>query len=204
MYTREQVQEAVISKGYKWFTGGSLNKDYDVNIVGIRNSSTGDKVTNKFDDHITVSYKIDGKWQFHCYDCTTDPGKHWVDNIMNKHGVAILKPGQYRGSHKIRLHQGRYEALGQQKPVKVYRDKNKDGNYDLIEENVHEGLYGINIHRATKYAGKTSTYVDKWSAGCQVIASNDNWHAFLDICQTARDKWSNNFTYTLLTSDDIV
>ena len=89
MYTREQVQKAVISKGYKWFTGGSLDKDYDVNIVGIRNSSTGDKVTNKFDDHITVSYKIDGAWQFHCYDCTTDPGKHWVDNIMNKHGVAI-------------------------------------------------------------------------------------------------------------------
>ena len=70
---------------------------------------------------------------------------------MNKHGVAILKPGQYRGSHKIRLHQGRYEALGQQKPVKVYRDKNKDGTYDLLEENVQEGLYGINIHRATKY-----------------------------------------------------
>ena len=99
MYTREQIQEAVISKGYKWFTGGSLDKDYDVNIVGIRNSGTGDKVTNKFDDHITVSYKIDGVWQFHCYDCTTDPGKHWVDNIMNKHGVAILKPGQSRGSH---------------------------------------------------------------------------------------------------------
>ena len=59
------------------------------------------------------------------------------------------------------------------------------------------------IQRATKYAGKTSTYVDKWSAGCQVIASNDNWHAFLDICQTARDKWSNNFTYTLLESTDI-
>ena len=69
MYTREQVQKAVISKGYKWFTGGSSDKDYDVNIVGIRNSSTGDKVTNKFDDHITVSYKIDGAWQFHCYDC---------------------------------------------------------------------------------------------------------------------------------------
>ena len=203
MYTREQVQKAVISKGYKWFTWGSLDKDYDVNIVGIRNSSTGDKVTNKFDDHITVSYKIDGAWQFHCYDCTTDPGKHWVDNIMNKHGVAILKPGQYRGSHKIRLHQGRYEALGQQKPVKVYRDKNKDGNYDLIEENVHEGLYGINIHRATKYAGKKSTQIDRWSAGCQVIAANDDWTAFMKIMRKARNIWGNSFTYTLIESKDI-
>ena len=152
MYTKEQIEKAITSKGYKWFSD-SNNKGYDVNIVGIRNSDTNNEVTNKFDDKITISYKIDGEWQFHCYDCTTDPGKHWVENIMNKHGVAILKPDQYRGSHKIRLHQGRYEALGQQKPVKVYRDKNTDGTYDLSEENIHEGLYGINIHRATKYAG---------------------------------------------------
>ena len=68
MYTKEQIEKAVISKGYKWFTD-SNNKDYDVNIVGIRNSDTNNKVTNKFDDKITVSYKIDGEWKFHCYDC---------------------------------------------------------------------------------------------------------------------------------------
>ena len=66
---------------------------------------------------------------------------------MNKDGVAILKPGQYRGSHKLGLHQGKYEALRQKSPVKVYRDNNKDGDYDLIEENVQEGIFGINIHK---------------------------------------------------------
>ena len=95
MYTKEQIEKTVISKGYKWFTDPN-NKNYDVNIVGVRNSDTGDKVTNKFDDKITVSYKIDGEWKFHCYDCTTDPGKHWVENIMNKHGVAILSHDQKR------------------------------------------------------------------------------------------------------------
>ena len=30
--------------------------------------------------------------------------------FKNKKGVAILKPGQYRGSHKLRLHQGKYIA----------------------------------------------------------------------------------------------
>ena len=199
MYTREQVEAAVKAKDYKWFENG----DYNVNIVGIRNMATGTRVTNKFDDHITVSYKDEGEWKFHCYECTTDPGDDWMDNPMNSKGCAILVPGQYRGSHKLRLHQGRYLALGQQRSVKVYRDRDKDGHYDFDDTTIDEGLFGINIHRATKYAGKTSTYVDKWSAGCQVIASNDNWHSFLDICQTARDKWSNNFTYTLLTSDDI-
>ena len=202
MYTKEQIESAVKSKGYKWFEDHK-DKGFDVNIVGIRNSDTGRKVTNKFDDHITVSYKINGEWQFHCYDATTDPGKHWVENIMNKHGVAILKPGQYRGSHKIRKHQGRYDALGQQKPVKVYRDKNKDGTYDFSEENVHEGIYGINIHRATKYAGKKSSQIDRWSAGCQVIAANDDWTAFMKIMRAARAIWGNSFTYTLIESKDI-
>ena len=201
-YTREQIEAAMASKGYKYFTGNG--KDYDVNIIGVRNSETKGRVTNAFDDCITVSYMLEGEWKFHCYQATTDPGSHWEENLLNKKGVAILKPGQYRGSHKLRLHQGKYLALGQQKPVKVYRDKNKDGKYDLLEENVDEGVFGINIHRATGRAGGKSIRVDKWSAGCQVIASNDDWHEFLDICQAAREVWGNSFTYTLLESKDIV
>ena len=197
--SREKIEQTLKEKGYRWFEQG----DYNLNIVGVRNSDTKDKVTNRFDDKITLSYKVDGKWQFHSFDCTTDPGTHWVENIMRKEGVAILKPGQYRSSHKIRKHQGRYEALGQQNPVKVYRDNNRDHMYDLYEESVQEGLFGINIHRATKYAGKKSSQVDKWSAGCQVIAANDDWKLFMKICRKARDTWSNNFTYTLLESKDI-
>ena len=202
MYTREQIETAVKAKGYVWFEAAN-NKGYDVNIVGVRNNETKGRVTNAFDDHITISYKIDGEWYFECFKCTTDPGTHWVENIMREEGVAILKPGQYRGSHKLRLHQGKYMALGQQKPVKVYRDNNRDGKYDLIEESVQEGIFGINIHRATGRSGGTSTRVDKWSAGCQVIANNDDWHCFLDICQTAREIWGNKFSYTLIESNDI-
>ena len=198
--TRKQIETAVKAKGYKWFENGN----YNLNIVGVRNAETLNEVTNKFDDHLTLSYKVDGEWNYHCFDCTTDPGKHWVENVLNESGVAILKENQYRGSHKIGLHQGKYEALRQKKPVKVYRDKNKDGDYDLLEENVHEGVFGINIHRATRHKGKKSYQVDKWSAGCQVIASNDDWHEFLGICKKAADIWGNSFTYTLIESEDIV
>ena len=201
-YTREQIESAVKSKGYKWFEDHN-DKGYDVNIVGVRNSDTKNKVTNAFDDCITVSYKKEGKWKFFCFPCTTDPGTHWVENIMNKRGVAILKPGQYRGSHKIRKHQNRYEALGQQRPMKIYRDKNLDGTYDLNEDTVREENIGINIHRATKWAGKKSTKVDKWSAGCQVIASNDDWTTFMKIMRKARSIWGNSFTYTLIESTNI-
>ena len=89
-YTREQIKEAVIAKGHNWFDKGEFN----VNIIGVRNADTGDTVTNKFDDCMTMSY-IDesGDWQFACFPCTTDPGKHWVENLLNKDGVAILKEG---------------------------------------------------------------------------------------------------------------
>ena len=202
MYTKEQIEKAVKSKGYIWFED-SKNKGYDVNIVGVRNSETKNKVTNRFDDKITVSYKVDGEWQFHYFKATTDPGTHWVENVMNKKGVAILKPGQYRRSHKLRLHAGKYLALGQQNNVTVYRDNNRDDNYDLDDSKTDTGLFGINVHRASKYEGKKSTQVNKWAAGCQVIAANDDWHECIDICQQAREIWGNNFTYTLIESTDI-
>ena len=197
--TRKQIETAVKAKGYKWFENG----DYNLNIVGVRNGETGTEVTNKFDDFLTLSYKVDGEWEYHCFDATTDPGKHWVENIMREEGVAILKENQYRGSHKIGLHQGKYEALRQQKPVQVYRDNDLDGNYDLLEENIQEGIFGINIHRATKWEGKKSTQIDKWRAGCQVIAANDDFRLFMEICNKAKDTWSNSFTYTLINTNDL-
>ena len=202
MYTREQIEAAVKAKGYVWFEDKN-DKGYDVNIVGIRNDETQGRVTNAFDDTLTISYKIDGEWQYHEFNCTTDPGSHWVENILNEKGVAILKPNQYRGSHKLRLHQGKYLALGQKKPVTVYRDNDRDNNYDLNESKTDTGLFGINIHRATGRSGGKSTRVDKWSAGCQVIADNDDWHIFLDICQSAREIHGNSFSYTLIESKDI-
>ena len=200
MYTRKQIKSTVEALGYKYFTG----EEYDINIIGVRNSETKGKVTNRFDDKLTVSYKADGEWQYHEFDCTTDPGTHWVENILNDKGVAILKPGQYRRSHKLRLHAGKYLALGQKENVTVYRDNNRDANYDLDESKTDTGLFGINIHRASKYEGRKSTQVDKWSAGCQVIAANDDWHEFLDICQAAREIHGNSFSYTLIESKDII
>jgi len=194
MYTREQVEGAVKAKGYVWFEG---EKDYDVNIVGIRNSATGQKVTNAFDDTITLSYKVGGQWKFHTWACTTDPGKKGVMEYHNAAGVARLVEGQYRGSHGIGLHQGKYEALRQAKNVKVYRDANKDLNYD--ENKIQEGVFGINIHKA----GADSTYVENWSEGCQVFKRSKDFDEFMAIIRKSRDIHGNSFTYTLIESIDI-
>ena len=193
-YTRDQIETAVKAKGYVWFEGA---KDYDVNIVGVRNSATGQTVTNAFDDVITVSFKIDGVWQYKEWANTTDPGKKGVMQFGNKAGVARLVEGQYRGSHTIRLHQGKYEALGQAKNVKVYRDANKDMKYD--ETKIDEGVFGINIHKA----GADSTYVENWSEGCQVFKKSAEFEEFMAICRKAKAIHGNSFTYTLIESADI-
>jgi hypothetical protein len=195
-YTREQIEGALKSKGYVWFEDAS-NKGFDVNIVGVRNSSTGQKVTNAFDDCLTISYKEKGEWKFHCWPATTDPGKKGVLEYHNAAGVARLVEGQYRGSHGIGLHQGKYEALKQAKNVKVYRDANKDLNYD--ENKIQEGVFGINIHKA----GADSTYVENWSEGCQVFKRSADFDAFMAIVRKSRDIHGNSFTYTLIESSDI-
>ena len=197
--TLDLIENTVKDKGYNWFDKG----DYNLNIVGVRNSATGDEVTNKFDDKITLSYKVDGEWEFYSFDATTDPGRYWVENIMRVEGVACLKPGQYK-SYKIDKHRKSYDALCQRiSEVTVYRDSNKDGCYDLDDDNTQTGYFGINIHRATSREGKKSTQVDKWSAGCQVIASNDDWNDFIFACYKAEAIWGNSFTYTLIKSEDI-
>lgn len=198
-YTREKVKATVEHLGFTWFEGG----DYNLNIVGVRNSATNQEVTNKFDDLLTVSYSIGDEMMYHEFAATCDPGLHWEQNLLNPNGVAILVPGQYRGSHQIGLHQGKYEALRQVKPVKVFRDNNRDGRYDMDENRIFEGIFGINIHRATKWAGATSNQIDKWSAGCQVIASNDNFTFFMELCNKAKNLYGNSFTYTLIESGDI-
>jgi hypothetical protein len=189
----EKLQKAMKAKGYAFFENG----DYNLNIIGIRNASTGSKVTNVFDDLLTVSYKVDGQWKHHSWSATTDPGTKGVKEFHNAQGVARLVPGQYKGSHAIGLHQGKYEALKQAKPVKVYRDSNKDMTYD--EKLITEGIYGINIHKA----GVDSTYVENWSEGCQVFKRSADFDEFMKIVKKAATLHGNSFTYTLLLSSDI-
>ena len=197
LYSREKIEAAVKSKGYVYFED-STNKSYDVNIIGVRNATTGNKVTNVFDDILTLSYKDEkGVWQYHEWMNTTEPGKKGVMEYHNPNGVARLVEGQYRGSHALGLHQGKYEALRQAKPVKVWRDKNKDMIFD--ETKIDEGVFGINIHKA----GKDSTWVENWSEGCQVFKRVKDFDEFMKIIKKSSKIHGNSFSYTLINSSDI-
>ena len=97
-FTREQIEATVKAKSYEWFDG---TKDFDLNIVGIRNSTTKTVVTNLFDDWMTVSYKDGGEWKFYIWPCTTDPGTKAVKEYHAANGVARLdrKSTRLNSSH---------------------------------------------------------------------------------------------------------
>lgn len=181
----ETVKAAYAANGYTLSTRG----DYNLNIFGIR---TNDPVSNAFNDVVGVLFKVVGEWVLKKYDATTDPGIYWRNNLMNVNGTAILQPGFYKGAFRIGMHQGKYEALVQNVPFKFWRDKNKDDTLDM-EGKTYTEVAGVNLH----HAGADSKQVDKWSAGCQVIANRDNFKELMSIVH--KSQAGNTFSYALFT-----
>jgi hypothetical protein len=188
-----EIINVMKKKQYKVFDskGG-----YDLNLVGIRTSSIE---ANTFNDWITVFYTYDDKWNFFAFPATTDPGTYYRLNPMNVRGTAVLKPGQYRGAYKIGLHRG-YKALEQKGAVTVFRDANRDQFLDTTGVIEDTGVFAINIHRSNAY--RASLQVGKWSAGCQVLQDPDHFTFLLMLCERAKSKYGNSFTYTLLEEKD--
>lgn len=189
-------EELFARKGYKYFTRGI----YNLNIIGVRRHTDG-KVKNMYDDYIVIDYRTNTKQQRKIYKITTEPGLYWMQRFMNPKGTAILVPGQYVGTWAIGKHKGKYEALCQRKDVKVYRDNNKDDVYDMKPETIDKGMFGINIHRSSEFI--KVEYINKYSAGCQVFQSANDFANFMALCRKQRDIYGNSFTYTLINEQDL-
>lgn len=184
-----KLRDTLQALGYKFYF-----QEHKLNIVGLR---TLDMTPNVFNDLLFVAYLKESKMYCHQWKITTDPGLYWLKKPLNVNGTAILVPGQYLDTYSIDLHQGKYKALCQRlKPVKVYRDNNKDDRYDFNDATIETGLFGINIHRAKE---KTLSFrVDKFSAGCQVFANSADFEQFMILAELHKKHHGNSFTYTLL------
>lgn len=177
----EQIKEMFKNKNYKFHENG----DYNVNVFSIR---TSNKITNKFDDVFYCVYKVNNEWQIESWECTNNSGYTYTKELLSNKGVAILKAGQWK--YKLGLHKGK-EGFVQAEPVTVWRDSNKD--YVINKNNTETGWFGINIHRA----GKDSTNVDGWSAGCTVFKREKDFLEFLNIMKISIEKYGDTFTYTV-------
>ena len=185
---------------------GDDAKDLNLNIVGVRDPMAKVDV---FSCRLHVFWKFAGVWKHFDWKITTFPGSRYlVERLLNVRGAAILVPGQYKGIYKLDLHGGRYRALCQRNgSVRVYRDGNRDREFDLEERKIQTGSFGINIHApVTVRAGMTSYIASRVyaaSAGCQVFQSLADFLEFRSLCDRAAKLWGNRFTYTLITEDDL-
>ncbi len=190
-----QYRDLFNKKEYSFFDG---DHSFNVNIVGVRNPAGR---VNKFDDLLVAIYRDSHKrWVVDSYQITTDPGLYWLQHPMNVKGTAIMCPGHYRGAYKLGKHAGKYEALCQRGgPIEVWRDSNLDNRHDMSNESIDRGFFGVNIHKA----GRNSTRVDKWSAGCQVFKNDGDFKEFMKTIHSAKKKFGNSFTYTLLDGTEV-
>ena len=159
----EKIHQVMKSSGMVVFT-----QPYSVTLGGIRSA---DNVSNKFNDVIFASYfDKDGKLHSVIFIGTVDPGLSSRLNPSNSKGVAIIQHGvQHRGVYEYqdpktdksqRGHKGK-EAFRQVKPMKLWRDSNKDSKlyFGLYEE---LSLSYTNGHDK----GVVGNDVNGWSEGC--------------------------------------
>ncbi len=197
----ERAEKAFKKMGYAFFKKG----DYNLNIIGIRNSSGA---PDTFDDSINLLYKINGEWVWDTYEITTEPGpsilKRPLKSVQDK-GTAILVPGQYRSTYKIGWHgssSNGHTALCQRGgEVSVWRDNNRDAVPDTHGPE-DKGWFGINIHKHRGSGARVNT--GGVSAGCQVFKDSLEFAEFMETCRDSEEKYGNSFTYTLIEERDII
>jgi hypothetical protein len=172
-----------------------------LNIIGVRNSKATSQ--DKFDDLLAYfTYDNNGKLVGRVVSGTTDPSTSFLKSPINLKGAAILKSGQYKDAYQLGLHRNKYEALVQRKPVTVIRDNDRNALINYLAP-TQTGLYGINIHKSTK--GKNNEdIIGLDSAGCQVFRNIRDFEDMMQLARISKNKYGNNFTYTLLDDRDLL
>jgi len=166
-------------------------------LFGVRNPT---RSAGLFDDALGACWtEGDGLWRCEWWPGTTDPGVEWLEQPGRAAGTAVLVAGQYLDSWELGLHRGSYEALRQRAPVRVYRDATRDRTLDLDPSTIVTGTFGINLHAATRRPGGISEQVGRWSAGCQVHASEAGFSRMMQLAHAQVEHSGRaTFSYTLL------
>lgn len=180
---------------YKLFTDkGKINIIY---LEGCNLDFTlNDDAPNYFNDLRTIVKYIDNEPTivFKCKG-TTEPGRKYTVNPLNKNGAFRIAFGQHLNAWVVGIHKpgtsGAHEALIQVAPVTGYRDGNKD--YTRTGDLLVTGMYGINQHW-----GYDMQRVEGASAGCLTSQTREDHREFMQIVKSDID-YLNNKKYRFST-----
>jgi hypothetical protein len=155
---------------YSQLWQGKRGAEAHVKCIGLRGALDphGQNQLGVYDDDFVLSIgDAVTEWKG-----STDPGQYYIQHPINPQGCAQLKEGIHM--FKVGIHQGRYPAFVQAELFHVNR-LNASGQVEAVEF----GEFGIHLH-----SGGPGFNVDRFSAGCQVIASESyfgqTWHRFFD------------------------
>lgn len=202
------VSSDVIDKIIKIVKAGGgqiFENDGYINFCGVRNNKTD----NTFNDTLYIYWKDAADGKFKCVKTsgfTTKPGQSVILNTngdTHSKGAAIVKEGWYPDVWHHGKHKGKYDALRQTssvtKPIAITRDNTQFGRggnkYELriLSGTTEIGYPCTNLHKS----GKNSTYVNNWSAGCQVFKVEKEFEEMLSMAKHATKKGQKTFGYFL-------
>lgn len=174
-----------------------------INIYGFRDDSCQED--DVWNDYIGVCFP--GENKIFIFSATTDPGVYFTKNPYEGTGGAMhLCLGQYTETYQVGNHMGKKALCQWNKPVRIWRDADKDFKFsegDIVDNN---SWNGTNIH----YPGKDAEFKIKYSsAGCQVIKPDSEdyykqWEYFFKLVTDAMSNYGIKFVdYTLFDMKDI-
>lgn len=172
-YTDEELLERVSSlKSFKGFPPNYW-------ILGVQSQ---EDVYNQFDDKF---YLFKGKKFIMVVSGTTNAGTTGLKNYekYSKDGVLVVKTDEwYHGLWKFGHHRGKMPALKQIRPIKYFRDWNKNAKVEQMGK-MREGIRGVNFHTVTytKNLSLIRKFIGGWSVGCQVINNVGRYYEILDL-----------------------
>lgn len=160
-------------------------------ILGVQSK---EDTYNYFDDKF---YLFKGEKFIKVTIGTTNAGTTGLKNYnrYNSKGCAVIKTDEwYYELWSYGLHKNRMPALRQVKPIKYFRDWNKNTKVEEIGK-MYEGIIGINFHTVL-YSKNLSFWrklIGGWSVGCQVINHVGRYYEILDMV-----KGQKNIDYCLI------
>jgi hypothetical protein len=195
---------ALKAKGHAVFEKDDQAKN--LNIVAVRTVSPE---FDRFRCRLVHFEKHQGEWSMRSWPVTTLPGHYYtIVKLLNKDGVAILAPGQYRGVYALDRHRSLYEALCQRNgTVRVFRDGNRDRVYDMIPSSIQSGEFGMNVHATENpddgISNNFADIVGSSSAGCIVFARVTDFVEARKEWREAKLNFGPSFTLTLIDDNDL-
>jgi hypothetical protein len=154
-------------------------------ILGIQSK---EDMYNHFDDKF---YLFKGTKFITVTTGTTNAGTTGLHNYekYSDDGVLVVKTDEwYYGLWKFGYHRGKMPALKQIRPIKYFRDWNKNNKVEEMGR-LYEGMRGINFHTVTyqKAMNLIRKLIGGWSVGCQVINNVRKYFQILDLVKGQKD-----------------